>query len=152
MNEPPTIRVLCVDDHEDTAHYYRIALKLEPDMTCVGIAATTEGLLELVEQARPTVVLLDLVIPGCDSLTALSSLRASFPDLVIVVNTGLQDPELVAEARKRGANAFHVKALELQDTFASIREAAARGPRAFMPPRGWEDATPPRLDASSEPA
>lgn len=148
MSDETTIRVLCVDDHEDTAHYYRVALRLEPDMECVGLAASTEGLLELVEQTQPTVVLLDLVIPGCDSLAALSDLRARFPDLVIVVNTGLQVPELVVQARERGANAFHVKGLELWDTVLAIRSAVALGPRAFTPPRGMEDALPP-LDASS---
>lgn len=136
MSQETTIRVLCVEDHEDTAQYYRVALGLEPDMECVGLAATTAGLVELVERLRPTLVLLDMLIPGCDSLAALGELRARFPELVIVVCTGLQQPELVQAAHDRGANGFHVKGLELQDTITVIRTAARRGPRAFAGPSG----------------
>jgi DNA-binding NarL/FixJ family response regulator len=119
------IRVFCVDDHEETSGFYRIALEFESDMKLVGSLPSTEGLLLAVEATRPSVLLLDLVIPGCDALAALEKLRARFPDLVILVVSGLEESDVVAEAFRRGASGFFLKTMDLRGLTSVIRRAAA---------------------------
>jgi DNA-binding NarL/FixJ family response regulator len=124
-HEDQKIRVLCVEDDEATASFYRISLNLEPDMQHVGNRSSTEGLLEAVRAARPTVVLLDFRIHGSDSLAALSELRAQFPTLVVIVVSGMDDPKVVDEAFARGASAFFLKGIDLERLPQTIRRAAA---------------------------
>ena len=119
------IRVLCVDDHEATTSFYRLALDLEPDMEFVGSRRSTEGLLQAVEATRPSVLLLDLLIPGCDSLQALAEIRSHFPSLVILVASGLDEGDVVEEVFRRGGSGFFLKSLDLSDLVTMIRRAAA---------------------------
>lgn len=139
------IRVLCVEDHEATASFYRLALGLEADIEHVGNRESTVGLVEAVRAARPDVVLLDLRIPGCDSLAALSELRASHPALVIMVVSGLDDPRVVDEAFARGASAFFLKSFDIDELPKAIRRAAAgeRVDTRRSHARGRFDARPP---------
>ena len=119
------IRVFCVDDDESTVAYYRIAFSIEPDMELVGSSPSTKGLLEAVAAARPTVVLLDLLIPGYDSLEALEELHARWPDLAILIVSGLESDEKVREAFERGARGFFLKATDPTELTAVIRRTAA---------------------------
>lgn len=128
------IRVFCVDDHEGTSSLYRLAMELESDMEFVGSLASTEGLLQAVEAARPSVLLLDLVIPGCDTLEALRKLRARFPALVVLVVSGLDAGDIVAEAFRCGASGFLLKTMDLDELTPVIRRAAA-GERVNTGPR-----------------
>ena len=119
------LRVFCVDDDPDTSTFYRLALELEPDMELVGSHESTVGLNEAVADARVSILLLDLLIPGCDSLQALADLRARFPDLPVLVVSGLDEPTVVAEAFRRGANGFFLKTMDLGNLVDAIRRTAA---------------------------
>jgi two-component system response regulator YesN len=119
------IRVFCVDDDESTVAFYRIAFSIEPDLQFAGSLPSTKGLLAAVEEARPSVLLLDLLIPGQDSLAALEQLHARWPELAVLIVSGLESDEAVARAFERGARGFFLKATDPSQLTAVIRRIAA---------------------------
>jgi DNA-binding NarL/FixJ family response regulator len=123
--ETDPIRVFCVDDDESTVAFYRIAFSIEPGMEFAGSLPSPRGLLAAVEQARPTVVLLDLLIPGHDTLEALAELHARCPELAVLVVSGLESDEAVTRAFECGASGFFLKATDPTQLTAVIRRIAA---------------------------
>lgn len=119
------IRIFCVDDHEATTTLYALALSFEPDMEFVGSRTSTAGLVQALAAARASVLMLDLLIPGCDSLEALSDVRAHFPSLIVIVASGLDEGEVVEAAFRRGASGFYLKTMDFTDLTSMIRRAAS---------------------------
>ena len=128
---PEPIRVLCVDDDEATAAFYRIALGFEPDLECVATLPGAERLTEEVERLRPDVVVLDLGIPGTDPLEALSEVSARHQGVGVLVASGYDDPETIDQAFARGARGFAVKTADLNDMIDAIRRVG-RGERVRL--------------------
>lgn len=129
MTEP--IRVLCVEDDEATAAFYRAALGFEPDLECVATLPGSERLSEEVERLRPHVVVLDLGIPGSDPLEALAEVTARHPQVGVLVASGYDDPETIEQAFARGARGFAVKTADLHDVVDAIRRVG-RGERVRL--------------------
>jgi len=81
------LRLLLVDDHEMVRAGLRTFLELQEDMEVVGEAGTAEQALALVPRLSPSIVLLDLVLPGMSGIEAVRRLRAAHPDVKVVVLT-----------------------------------------------------------------
>lgn len=72
---PDPIRVLLVDDQRLMREGLRTLLELEPDMQITGEAENGQAALETYERLQPTVVLMDIRMPGVDD-RAQAALRA----------------------------------------------------------------------------
>ena len=115
------IRVTCVDDDHATRTLYAMIVRAEPDMECVATLASAAELLEHVAEERPDVVLLDLRMPGPEPLDVLRSSARTHPATRIVVFSGLDDPDVVAEATASGAAAFLSKDAPPETILQTIR-------------------------------
>lgn len=122
----PKIRVMCVDDDAGTRSLYTLILGAEPDMECVATLPSAAGLLEGVTASRADVVLLDLRMPGPDPLDALRETARARPGTRIVVFSGMDDPELVEEAKASGAAGFLSKDAPPETILGTIRDLARR--------------------------
>jgi DNA-binding NarL/FixJ family response regulator len=90
------------------------------------IAATTTEPLKiqgLVRQVRPDVVLLDVLMPGLDGLTVLERVLGEFPDMVVVMLSASEDPQVIQTAFQLGARAFVLKHIRSADLAGAIRQA-----------------------------
>lgn len=99
----PTIRTLIVDDHAIVREGLRFLLDEEP--TIEVVAEATNGL-EAVAQARqhqPDVILMDLVMPEMDGLTAIGHVAKVSPQTQVLVLTSFADDQKVHDAIKAGA-------------------------------------------------
>jgi len=93
-------RVLIVDDHVMLRESMRVALELAGN-DVVGEAGDGHEALRLVEQLRPTVVLMDVSLPGPDGIEVTRQLCTSYPDLRVVMVTMHGNPALVARGARR---------------------------------------------------
>jgi DNA-binding NarL/FixJ family response regulator len=119
------LRVLVVDDHRLMVDAIRAILGREDDISVVGDADSGEKLLPLVGRTGPDVVLLDVRMPGIDGLTVLEQIRAQYPNVAVVMLSGIDDPALVRAALERGAAGFVLKHVDPRDLAASVRQVVS---------------------------
>jgi DNA-binding NarL/FixJ family response regulator len=105
----PRIRVLAADDQRVVREGLAMLLGLLPDIEVVGTAADGEEALALADELRPDVVLMDLRMPRLDGVEATRRLRASHPEIKVVVLTTYADDRSVIDALRAGALGYLTK-------------------------------------------
>jgi DNA-binding NarL/FixJ family response regulator len=105
----PRIRVLAVDDQRVVREGLAMLLGLLPDIEVVGTAADGEEALTLAGELRPDVILMDLRMPRVDGVEATRRLRASHPEIKVVVLTTYADDRSVIDALRAGALGYLTK-------------------------------------------
>jgi DNA-binding NarL/FixJ family response regulator len=125
------VRVFVVDDHAVVRRGLRAYLESVEDMEVVGEAAegqeALEGIAALVAAERaPDVVLMDLLMPGMDGISAIAAISQGHPELAVVAMTSFTQADLVHGALQAGAAGYLLKDAEADEVAAAIR-AACRG-------------------------
>jgi NarL family two-component system response regulator LiaR len=120
-----TIHVLIVDDHAVVRQGLKMFLMLDKELEIVGEAADGQDALTQARILRPDVVLMDLIMPVMDGITAIKNIRSELPAIeVIALTTFLEDP-LVVNAIKVGAIGYLLKDVKANDLCQAIKAAAA---------------------------
>jgi two-component system, NtrC family, response regulator AtoC len=114
-------RVLIVDDEKTLAR--SIKLFLEEQGYEAEVANEGERALELLEQARPDLVFLDLRLPGLDGLELLKRIRNHDPSVVTVVMTAYGTIEGAVEAMKLGGFDYLTKPIDLAELKLIVERA-----------------------------
>ena len=94
----------------------------------VTVARSGPECLRKVSQARPDLVLLDILMPGMDGLEVLRKLRSrpdsqNIPILIVSVDAQL---ERIATCFEAGANGFLIKPFDAANLYRQVRRAIAR--------------------------
>jgi DNA-binding NarL/FixJ family response regulator len=116
------IRVLAADDQRVIREGLAMLLGLLPGVQVVGTAANGEEALAMAGELRPDVILMDLRMPKVDGVEATRRLRASHPEIKIVVLTTYADDRSVIEALRAGALGYLTKDAGAEE----IRQALQR--------------------------
>ena len=122
----PAVRVLLVDDHAVVRQGLRLFLGLDEGIEVVGEAANGEEALQEAERLRPEVVVMDLMMPVMDGITATRELRRRLPDTEVIALTSTLEENKVNGAIEAGAISYMLKDAS-SDTLADAIHAAARG-------------------------
>jgi DNA-binding NarL/FixJ family response regulator len=117
-------RVLIVDDHVMLRESMRVALELAGN-DVVGEAGDGHEALRLVGQVRPTVVLMDVSLPGPDGIEVTRQLCTQYPELRVVMVTMHGNPALVERAVRAGACAYLTKDFSMQEVVSAVEKVAA---------------------------
>jgi DNA-binding NarL/FixJ family response regulator len=115
------IRVFLADDHPVVRQGLRTFLESRPGIEVVGEAGDGDAVVAGVEQLRPDVVLMDLVMPGGGGLGAIRRIRERAPDTRVVVLTSFASDDQVIPAVQAGAAAYLLKDVEPSGLEAAIR-------------------------------
>jgi len=127
-----TIRVVVADDHPAFRAGLRLMLDIADDVEIVGEADDGVRVVDVVQELRPDVVVMDLRMPGLDGIEATRRLLAVQPDLGVVVLTMFEDDESVFAAMRAGARGYLLKGAEQDEILRGIRAIAA-GEAIFGP-------------------
>ena len=133
MSAPNTIRVMIVDDHDMVRRGLATFLKIKPDLELVGEASDGEEALQVCEELRPDVVLMDLVMPRMGGAPAARLIRERLPQVQIIALTSFEDKELVREVLQAGAISYLQKNVTADELANAIR--AAHVGRATLAPQ-----------------
>jgi NarL family two-component system response regulator LiaR len=120
------IRLVIVDDHGVVRAGLRMYLQGQPDLEVVGEAADGATALACVQELMPEVVLMDLQMPGMDGVEAIRRIRATQPEVEVVVLTTFLDSARISAAIQAGAIGYVLKDVPPGELADAIR-AAARG-------------------------
>lgn len=110
MNRP---RIFLADDHCIILAAFRKLL--EPNYEVVGTATDGREMLAKVAKLKPDVVVLDIAMPNLNGLDAAKILRKRLPDVKIVFLTSNEQPDMVAEALRNGANGYLLKTSDVSE-------------------------------------
>jgi DNA-binding NarL/FixJ family response regulator len=119
------IRVLVVDDQAIVRDGLVTLLGLLPDVEVVGEATDGAQALDLVGDAAPDVVLMDLRMPVLDGTAATARLRTEHPEVAVLVLTTYGDDASIAGALAAGARGYLTKDAGRTELAAAVRAAAA---------------------------
>jgi CheY-like chemotaxis protein len=115
------LRVLVVDDDSDTRAMFRATLAPLLPGAIIESASDGENALAAIDQARPSVILLDLAMPGLDGVDLIREVRARAPDSGVLVITGDGSGAEWRAARDLGAARFFVKPVAITEVVRAIR-------------------------------
>jgi len=118
--------VLVVDDDEAI----RIALERALRLEGFAVQVAEDGLraLELVEESRPGVIVLDVVMPNLSGITVVSRLRARGNDVPICVLSARDEVQDRVAGLEAGADDYVIKPFDLEELVARLRALLRRGP------------------------
>ncbi|HEX9679892.1 MAG TPA: response regulator transcription factor, partial [Anaerolineales bacterium] len=119
MLEP--IRVLIADDHTIVRAGIRLLLETEPDVQVVGEAVTGDEALALAGELRPSVILMDIGMPGITGLEATREIKLRFPEIQILVLTMHRSEDYFFESLKAGASGYVLKGAETGELIRALR-------------------------------
>lgn len=114
-------RVLVVDDQRAFSELLALALDVQDDLECAGVALTKADALALVAEERPDVVLMDIHLPDGCGIEATRELKELCPDCDVLILTGRPDASLLARAADAGASGFLVKDHSLEVILTNLR-------------------------------
>lgn len=152
MTEP--IRVLIADDHPIVRQGLSVVLTAQPDMVLVAEATNGEEAVRLAQETRPDVIIMDLMMPVKDGLTAITEIDQLKLDAQVLVLTSFPEDDLVFDAIKAGAMGFLLKDSPPEELLEAIR-TVYNGNSALHPAIArklmQEIKRPPELPPAEEP-
>ena len=119
------IKVLLVDDHAVVLNGLRMFLGLDPELQIVGQAVNGVEAVNMAHELRPDVVLMDLLMPVMDGITATAVIRRELPDVEVVALTSVLEDDKVIGAIRAGAIGYLLKDTEADELRRAIKAAAA---------------------------
>lgn len=118
-----SVRLLLADDHPMLRDGLRRSLT-EEGFEVVGEASDGFEAIDLAGELRPQVVLMDVTMPNCDGVEATRRIRASLPDVKVVMLTMHADKDVLQRALQAGASGYLVKDCSLDEIADAVRMAA----------------------------
>ncbi len=128
MIQSNPIKVLLVDDHMVVRSGLSTVLSVYDDMELVGEACDGKEALRLCEQLQPDIILMDLLMPRMDGVTAIQAVKQRWPQIQIIALTSFKEKEYVEGALKAGASGYLLKNVSADELVNSIRRSPPVSP------------------------
>jgi NarL family two-component system response regulator LiaR len=121
MSSNRPIRVILIDDHRRVHEAASAILATVADIELVAQGSNGVEAIELCQEHRPDLVLMDVMMPVMDGVAATQAIRQQFPDIRILVLSSFQDHESVHTMLRSGASGYIVKGELTSDLITTIR-------------------------------
>lgn len=126
------IRLMIVDDHMVVRQGLRFLLEQQPDIEVVGEAKDGAQAVAMVSSLLPDVILLDLLMPRMDGITAVREIKRLTPSTQIIILTSFYEDDQIFNAIKAGALSYLLKDAGPEELLNAVR-AAGRGEGVLHP-------------------
>ena len=115
------VRVLIADDHAIVRTGLRALIESDPTLELIGEAAGGYEALELVENLKPDILVLDISMPDLDGISVIKKIKPRNSDLRILMLTIHEDKALLQEALKSGASGYVIKRVAEKELLLAIK-------------------------------
>jgi len=115
------IRVMLVDDHAMVRRGLATFLKAFDDLLLAGEAENGADAVQLCAEVLPDVILMDMVMPGMDGVSATRAIRQQFPMVQVIALTSFKEGELIKNALEAGAIGYLLKDISADELAQAIR-------------------------------
>jgi DNA-binding NarL/FixJ family response regulator len=116
--------VLVVEDQQALASALEVAIGAQPDLECLGSVGNVDDALEQVARHVPDVVLMDIQLPGSSGIEGTRLIKASHPEVTVLILTADASAIRLAQAAAAGATGFLTKGSSFADILTAIRNPA----------------------------
>jgi NarL family two-component system response regulator LiaR len=123
MSEQKKIRIMIVDDHTVVRSGLGAFISAVPDLELIGEAENGEQAVARAKALLPDVILMDLMLPGMDGVSATRKIKEQNPSIQVIALTSFQEDELVQNALKAGAIGYLMKNVSSRELESAIRSA-----------------------------
>ena len=137
------ISIVLADDHAVVRRALRVLLEEEPGFEVVAEADDAEAAIRYLKGHKPTVLILDLNMPGKPSLEAIPEMKEASPATSIVVLTMQKEPAFARQALQLGVLGYVLKEAAADELVQAVRRAAA-GETYLQPALGAKLAAEPQ--------
>jgi DNA-binding NarL/FixJ family response regulator len=121
------IRILLVDDHALVRTGIALLLQAESDFSVVGETGDGGKAVELAQELKPDVALVDLAMPGTTGVQVLSALRTHCPEVKVIMLSMYSTEEHVVHAMRAGASGYVPKSAAPQELVSAVRTVCGGG-------------------------
>ncbi len=122
MNQPHTIRVLIVGNHDLLRESLSNLMSIQPDMELVGTVLTNRDAIEHAVHLKPDVALIDLSILEMESLVPIQHFHRAFPHIPIIATSGFPRKELIKNMIDAGVKRYIKRGETALSIVNAIRE------------------------------
>ncbi len=126
------ITIALAEDHHLVREGFKLVLSAESDFKLIGEAADGLAAVQLVEQRKPNVLLLDLMIPRLHGLEVTRQVRQESPGTRVIILSMHADEPYVMEALRNGASGYVLKDCTAADLVQAVLTVVA-GRRYLSP-------------------
>lgn len=121
------IRVFMVEDQTRILKSQLKLLETVPEIMIVGTALSGEAALEEIPRVRPDVLLLDLGLPRMNGIEVTRAVKATMPQVEILIFTIFDEEDMVLDAVRAGASGYLLKGTPTDRMVEAIKEVKAGG-------------------------
>ncbi len=125
--DKPPFRVALVEDQPDTRESWQRLISSFPDFDCVCACVSAEEALQVIPQAKPDVVLMDVFLPGMSGIECTAKLKALHPQTPIVMLTASDEDEILFTALESGADGYLLKRTKPADLRVALLDVMNGG-------------------------
>jgi two-component system response regulator NreC len=122
-----TLRIVLAEDHATVREGLRLLISQQEDMEVVAEASNGDDAIRYAQQGNVDLIVLDLSMPGTSGLLAARALRASRPEVKVVVLTRHADQTYLQELLRAGVSAYVLKQSPSSELLHAIRAVAGGG-------------------------
>ena len=122
MKTSKPIRILVVDDHFMVRMGLSASLNVEPDMEVVAEAGNGQAALEAYRKHHPTLVMMDLRLPGMSGIECTTAILQEFTDARVLMLSTHSGEEEIYRALQVGAKGYIVKSVVREELLRAVRE------------------------------
>ncbi len=126
------ISVVIYDDNKQRRESLEALIQLTENMQCTGSFPDCSNALEDIKNAQPDIVLMDIEMPNKDGISGVKIIKASFPQVRIIMQTVFEDEEKIFASLQAGAEGYILKNASAEKITQSIEEVYLGG--AYMTP------------------
>lgn len=124
MSSERPIRVMLVDDHQVVRQGFSVFIKAFKELELVGEAANGLDAVRRCSEVHPDVILMDMIMPEMNGVTAIQIIRQQYPQVQIIALTSFTDDrELMQRALEAGAVGYLFKDVSIEDLSKAIHSA-----------------------------
>jgi pilus assembly protein CpaE len=114
------VRLVIVDDVQESRDNVERLLRFEPDIEIVGKASGGREAIDMVLAKQPTVVLMDVNMPDIDGIEATKAIMARRPNTGVIMMSVLNEPDVLRRSMLAGAREYLVKPFSLDELLTSV--------------------------------
>ncbi len=122
-----TIEVAIIEDNVALGESLQKVVESIPNAICIGVWGTAEEGLKKIDAFRPSIVLMDINLPGMSGIEATALLKRFLPEIQVIIVTVHREHEKIFDALKAGACGYLVKRSRAADVRQAILDVHSGG-------------------------